>query len=177
MATWLLRLHLAQYLITGKFPTMFHRILGLEHTRESTTSRVPVQPGTHRVVALLIAIQGSASIMRYCLNWWTKRVALYLEARAQSKTYAEHDKKSTNTSHTTHPIVSTCAICRASRKHPAVSANCGHVFCWACLRHWVSSVKEACPYCRSPCRLEDIQPLYNYDHFATMENNERAKTS
>jgi hypothetical protein len=175
LVTWIFRLHLAQFLITGKFPTMFHRLLGLQHQREST-SRVPVQPSTHRMVALLIGIQGSASLVRFCLKWWTDRLARYLEAtRRASSTSKNGALKVTKQISEQYPIQSTCAICRTTRNHPAASSNCGHVFCWACLNHWVSSVKEACPYCRAPCRLEDIQPLYNYDHSQSLKRNEKDK--
>ncbi len=173
-ATWILRFHLAQYLITGKFPTVFHRLLGLKHRRDEETSpRVPVPPGTNKIIALLIALKGTASILRYALKWWTKRLALYLED-TESRMKVDHDQHadSQETRAEQQPaILATCAICRMTRMQPAVSKSCGHVFCWPCLNHWVSSVKEACPYCRAPCTLDDIQPLYNYDHATPSEES------
>lgn len=165
LVTWILRFHLAQYLITGKFPTILHRALGLHHQPEEKQSRVPVKPGTHRVVAFLIAVQGSASLIRYFLKWGTDRVALYMERNNKERIANQTTPLPAQSNDVSrHPILSVCSICRAPRTQPAASSSCGHVFCWACLTHWVSSVKEACPYCRAPCRLEDVQPLYNYDH-------------
>lgn len=161
LAAWISRIHLAQYLVTGKFPTLLHRVMGLEHRQENQTTAVPLQPGTHRVIALLIAIKGTVSVFRYLLKWWTMRLALYMEQRGQGIHAPTQDDDLGNDP---YKITSTCAICKTTRIHPAASSSCGHVFCWPCLTHWVSSVKEACPYCRAPCRLEDILPLYSYDN-------------
>jgi hypothetical protein len=169
--TWILRLYMAQYLITGKHPTMVHRILGLQHERQTKSSRVSVEPGGHRMVALLIALQGSAALERFCLKVWTNRVALHLEKK---KPYHTDDETSSVEITTGESYaLSLCAICRTPRVRPAASRTCGHVFCWSCLSHWVSSVKEACPYCRSPCRMDDIQPLYNYDQPLLLEGNKK----
>lgn len=161
LAGWISRIHLAQYLVTGKFPTLFHRLMGLEHRQENQTSAVPTQPGTHRIIALLIAIKGAVSVFRYILRWWTMRVALYLERQNRG---IQAPSSGDDLGNDPYPITSTCAICKTTRVHPAASSSCGHIFCWPCLTHWVSSVKEACPYCRAPCRLENIVPLYNYDN-------------
>lgn len=161
LAAWISRFHLAQYLVTGKFPTLLHRLMGLEHEQENEATSIVAQPGTHRIIALLIAIKGTASAFRYLLRWWTVRLALYLEKRDRGIQARQQDDDHLQNQ---YQISATCAICKTTRNHPAVSSSCGHVFCWACLTHWVSSVKEACPYCRAPCRLEEILPLYNYDN-------------
>ena len=57
---------------------------------------------------------------------------------------------------------STCGICLQKRDSPAAPTSCGHVFCWGCIQHWVSTVRPECPLCRAPARPQDILPLYNY---------------
>jgi len=57
---------------------------------------------------------------------------------------------------------SCCVICRRSPyDHPSCPISCGHVFCWSCLQRWIASSPE-CPYCRSPCRPQDVLPLCDY---------------
>jgi len=155
--TWIFRLYTAQYLITGIYPTIMHRLLGLRHESHSKRKVTSIQPSGHGVVAFLIGLQGSATLLRIFLKAWTNSLALHLEKKNATNEICQ-------ISNPREPFsVSLCAICRSPRVRPAASRTCGHVFCWACLSHWVSAVKEACPYCRASCRLEDIQPLYNYD--------------
>lgn len=67
-------------------------------------------------------------------------------------------------SHTdSHPGQSIqCGVCMNERTNPAVPVACGHVFCWSCLLHWVSTVRAECPLCRVATRPQDILPLYHY---------------
>ena len=55
-----------------------------------------------------------------------------------------------------------CGICLSEHVNPAVPTNCGHVFCWNCIQHWVSNVKNECPLCRAKTKPQDILPLCNY---------------
>ena len=160
--TWVFRLYMAQYLVAGNHPTLVHRLLGLQHERQSKSRSFSVDPGSHRIAAFLIALQGSSTLVRTLLKMWTSAVALHLEK--QESANKEEDGYSSVEIPSAEPFaLSSCSICRTPRVRPVASRTCGHVFCWACLSHWVSSVKEACPYCRASCRMEDIHPLYYYD--------------
>ena len=55
-----------------------------------------------------------------------------------------------------------CGICLNERVNPSVPSVCGHIFCWACILHWVSNVRAECPLCRAETRRQDIIPLINY---------------
>lgn len=55
-----------------------------------------------------------------------------------------------------------CGICLSEHVNPAVPRNCGHVFCWNCIQHWVSNVRNECPLCRAKAKPQDILPLCNY---------------
>jgi hypothetical protein len=111
MAVWLVRLHLAQYLITGSFPTFLHRILGLHHEKEQEklspgsshtasysqpprTDIIPFRPNTNRVIALLIVLQASGLTIRYVSNWLAKRLAMFIET---TKTHFCHRDNTTPT--------------------------------------------------------------------------------
>lgn len=95
MALWIVRLHLAHFLLTGKYPTLMHRFLGLQHGRESsgkvaTSGTEPAtaildRPTTNRVIALFILLQASTSLVQSTSNWLAKKVAKYLEARASAR--------------------------------------------------------------------------------------------
>jgi hypothetical protein len=102
MALWLIRLHLAQYLLTGKYPTLMHRFLDLIPVREkiidtttggtatttttttTTKSKILSRPNTNRAIAFLILLQASTSLIQTSANWFTRKIAYYLESRALS---------------------------------------------------------------------------------------------
>nr|XP_041631021.1 E3 ubiquitin-protein ligase RNF5-like [Drosophila kikkawai]XP_041631022.1 E3 ubiquitin-protein ligase RNF5-like [Drosophila kikkawai] len=50
-----------------------------------------------------------------------------------------------------------CSICLDSVRYPVVTC-CGHLFCWPCLRRWITSAPERlhCPLCRSPVNKEKV---------------------
>jgi peroxin-10 len=57
-------------------------------------------------------------------------------------------------------------ICRQPRRRPGCPP-CGHVFCWTCLQRWLLHQTEggkgpSCPYCRAPCRPQDVLALHRY---------------
>lgn len=53
-----------------------------------------------------------------------------------------------------------CYICLDLAKDPVVT-NCGHLYCWSCLYHWlqVSEAKE-CPVCKGEISLKTVTPIY-----------------
>lgn len=213
MARWLIRLHLAHYLVTGRFPTLLHRFLGLQSKRDGPTSpgnspnaSILVRPNVNRAIAGLILLQASASAMRATSNWLAARVADYLESQYPSARTDETEEgvPSVNAQLDValskcfgHPSAvvdveesvsrpngaklspmadgsvgasssgglsrTVCAICRTDRTHPAAPSSCGHVCCWDCLMHWVSTVRPECPMCRAPCRPQDVIALYHYE--------------
>ncbi|CAL9236560.1 unnamed protein product [Arabidopsis halleri] len=53
-----------------------------------------------------------------------------------------------------------CYICLDLSKDPVVT-NCGHLYCWSCLYHWlqVSEAKE-CPVCKGEVSVKTVTPIY-----------------
>lgn len=163
LITWMTRLHIAHYCLTGKYPTIFHRLFQLRHTSDGT-SPIIFQPKTNKLVAMLIGVQASATLTRLVLNFSAKRMAEYLESRRRRSSSMDipmlfpfPKKKYQSKSESK----ATCGICRLNRDNPAASILCGHVFCWDCLMQWVST-NQACPICRKQCTARDIVCLYNY---------------
>ena len=168
-AMWLLRLHLAHYCITGKYPTWLHRFTGIEFER--TTTKIVNRPGQLRTVGVVILVQGIVSLVRHTTNslanWMADR---HLEARTvrdatkYTPSLVSLFQRPLPTSNSSGPrATQTCAICRNPRSNPAAPSTCGHVFCWTCLMQWVSTVRPECPLCRSPCQPQDILALYRYE--------------
>ncbi|MCO5571194.1 hypothetical protein L7F22_024928 [Adiantum nelumboides] len=60
-----------------------------------------------------------------------------------------------------------CAICLNEAGRDAVVTACGHLFCWACLRTWLTTgnvdnrrtTTKGCPSCRSHHPLRPLVPL------------------
>jgi len=83
-ALWLVRLNLARYLMAGKYPTLVHRFLNLNLSRDKTTitnSTIFSRPTTSRTIAFLIFSQFATSIIQTSANSVAKIVANYLESR------------------------------------------------------------------------------------------------
>jgi hypothetical protein len=108
MAMWLVRLHLAQYLVTGKFPTILHRILRLELRNDTTTGatpsssrRVVFQPNINRIIAGLILLQASGTLVGTACNWFARRTAdlllllLYRSSRSSISSSSSSAAKNT----------------------------------------------------------------------------------
>ena len=54
-----------------------------------------------------------------------------------------------------------CPIC-LNNAHLPVVTNCGHVFCWDCIKNWVNiKGKMECPSCKSGINLDKVIKLYS----------------
>jgi peroxin-10 len=178
MGMWLVRLHLAHYCITGKYPSWLYRFAGLnlkKLERHGDTPRIPSRPTTVRMVGALIGVQAAATLFRHTANalshWMANRLERNAAAAANNNNSIESrpsifptpTDKQVSSSTNNKKSASTCAICRMPRSHAAAPSTCGHVCCWNCLMQWVSAVRPECPLCRSPCRPQDIICLYDYE--------------
>jgi len=90
IALWIVRLHLAQFLLTGNYPTLMHRFFGLklrrEHNTTKSTATILSRPNTNRVIGLVILLQAATSLVQNTSNWFTRTMANYLEVRAHART-------------------------------------------------------------------------------------------
>ena len=170
MGMWLMRLHLAHYCITGKYPSWLYRFAGLKLERNAgDMARIPSRPTTHRMVGVVIGVQAAATLFRHMANILSYWMADRLEQNAAAANNNIESRPSifptpTNTQvSSSTKESSTCAICRMPRTHPAAPSSCGHVCCWNCLMQWVSVVRPECPLCRTHCRPQDIICLYDYE--------------
>ena len=155
---WILRLSLAHYCITGRYPTWWHRLFGLSVQREGR-SRISDPPATtHPLVGRLILIQTGAILSQNLARW----IVSYVTSRRieTEEASGSDDTPGEGVSALSHKQL--CGICRMPRSHSAAPSSCGHVFCWRCLYQWVSTVRPECPLCRSACRPQDIIALHNY---------------
>lgn len=54
-----------------------------------------------------------------------------------------------------------CIICMNSPAEDPVVTQCGHIFCWPCLKGWVENSKKMfCPTCKNGIELSKVIPLY-----------------
>lgn len=59
-----------------------------------------------------------------------------------------------------------CIICLGPPRLP-VATQCGHIFCWHCLKNWLDSQNVLiCPICKNGIEMDRIVKLYTND-----ENN------
>jgi peroxin-10 len=162
---WLLRLHLAYYCLTGRYPSWTHRLVG--HTvEEDGSKRLVSRPNNFRVVGILILAQAAGTaiqtISQQLTHWCIDRSNTTLASPTSSIRFEGSSSLTSSSSPPkADPSGTACAICQQVRTHPACPTLCGHVFCWKCLQQWVSS-KGECPLCRTICRPQDILALQSY---------------
>lgn len=54
-----------------------------------------------------------------------------------------------------------CVICFSSPAEDPVVTQCGHIFCWICLKKWVNnSDKMFCPICKNGINMDRVISLY-----------------
>ena len=69
----------------------------------------------------------------------------------------------------------TCSICLGDPQFPVV-VQCGHTFCWKCLKAWLSSKnKYECPVCRNGIEEDRIVKLFTDKQENTQEVDDRPK--
>ena len=159
IGAWIMRLHLAWYLIDGKYPTWMHRLFRL-HIQENE-STLTHRPTTARLVGMLMVLQALGSLVPNLGSRLVMLVAQHISVATPEPPailfYSNHSQSV--------PPGSTpgrsCVICRQPRLHPACSVKCGHVMCWSCLQQWVHEHKS-CPICRMACLPQDVLALQAY---------------
>ena len=53
----------------------------------------------------------------------------------------------------------TCSICQDLPTQPYLLPNCGHTFCYSCIKYWFH-YNPSCPICRSI--IGDVKPVFNH---------------
>lgn len=159
-AGWVMKLHLAYYCYTGRWPSWLHRLAGISEFSATRSAVIATQPppNSHRVVAMMIGLRAVGGICRYVANQAAERI-WDTEPSLSSFPRVEEPPKAVTTTTTTAQL---CFICQLPRVSSAASSTCGHVFCWKCLYQWTVRQQE-CPLCRTACRPQDIIALYNYE--------------
>jgi len=175
---WVIRLNLALYCLNGRYASWMHRICGLTLKRElgnRHSGGLVNRPSQYRQVGQLILLQLLGVIVPSVAFRLIERIIPPIAERqtvASAGIRFENRLSQVRNSHDVSGAPSlarqssssstTCSICHNHRMNPSCPATCGHVFCWKCLQQWVSSIRQECPFCRSPCRPQDIIMLYNY---------------
>ena len=55
-----------------------------------------------------------------------------------------------------------CIICLTSPATDPVVTQCGHIFCWECIKNWVNKCnKMFCPTCKNGIDIEKVISLYS----------------
>ena len=87
---WIIRLHLAQYCFTGKYPTWLHRFARLatenvlDKNNISMKSGIPCQPSTYRSVGLLIFTQAAVSLLQNASRYICRKIVERIEKQHDS---------------------------------------------------------------------------------------------
>jgi hypothetical protein len=178
---WLIRLNLALFYVNGKYPSIIHRMCGLQ-VQQQTSSKVKIiaERPAYNIIGLMILAQGGAklvqSVVDLTIDAWYSRKKKIEDARSEPQSIAGNieakvpsidsfrkigERNGTPSLSESFNTIN-CGICMNERKCPAIPIACGHVFCWKCIQHWIATVRHECPLCRSPTRPQDVIILRNY---------------
>jgi hypothetical protein len=185
VGSWIARLHLAFYCLGGRYASCFHRLFRLAFARGRGGSDRLVHRPTNSASAagLLIVAQALGAsvpvVARSAFRYLDSKGYLTLAGRSHlpystsssciefvAKSSPAYPSSSTAAASSSSSSSRICMICRQPRKHPGCPP-CGHVFCWPCLQRWLVYQSEtgkgqSCPYCRTPCRPQDVVALHRY---------------
>jgi hypothetical protein len=159
LSKWIIRLALVRFLIYGNFSIW--NLFGIR-LKKDHNNLLSNRPNLHRFVALLYlqqaATAGLLGVVHAMTKYWVQRNRRRNVPRNVPQTLEVPDTHL----QLTLPSDMSCGICKLPRSDPAISSNCGHVFCWKCLYQWTSTVRQECPLCRTACRPQEILALYRY---------------
>lgn len=171
---WLMRINVALFYANGKYPSILHRLCGLQIGRgDMKNINIAAQRPAYNAIGVMIIGQGivklAQAIVEVSVDAWYSRMQSRSVRSVSSKIEAMVPSYETSSKNehlmainTSLNATATCGICMNERKHSAASKGCGHVFCWHCIQHWIATVRHECPFCRAPTRPQDVVLLYNY---------------
>ena len=158
LTSWLFRMHIVMFCLNGKYVSLLQRFSGFtfEGPKESSQSSQALSntPKTVKLIGVLLLLQLAGGTLRFAV---ARLMSLMLNRK--STIGARDEQMDSERNIQGGP---SCGICHGTVKHATCIRGCGHVFCWACLQHWLGREREECPACRKKATYEDILPLYNY---------------
>ena len=171
MFKWLIHLNLALFYVNGKFPSILHRVLGLRIDGRNDKTKLKAELADYSPIGLMIIIQTLGKLTQALVEITVK--SYYYQSRQSrlidtnnernqliQKKVPAHVEGLQSISTVDRDI---CGICMTERNHPAASVKCGHVLCWDCLHHWIATVRQECPICRTSCTHQQVIALHNYN--------------
>lgn len=72
-----------------------------------------------------------------------------------------------------------CNICLDTAEEPVITP-CGHLYCWSCINHWITSQSNKlleCPVCKSGIKEETLIPIYGRNVSSSGKSKPRPKAT
>ncbi|GFH60058.1 hypothetical protein CTEN210_16534 [Chaetoceros tenuissimus] len=170
MFKWLIHLNLALFYVNGKYPSILHRVLGLRIDGRNDKTKLKAELADYSPIGLMIIIQTLGKLTQALTEIIVKSYYQSLHSKLTDKNNERNQliQKKVPSHVDEMQSISTvdgdiCGICMTERNHPAASVKCGHVLCWDCLHHWIATVRQECPICRTSCTHQQVIALNNYN--------------
>lgn len=167
MFKWLIHLNLALFYVNAKYPTIIHRVLGLRIDGRNDKTKLKAELADYSPIGLMIIIQTLGKLTQALLEMTVKSYYQSFQSKLPNRNIERNQLIQTKVPAHVEELqsISTvdrdiCGICMTERNHPAASVKCGHVLCWDCLHHWIATVRQECPICRTSCTHQQIIALH-----------------